>query len=294
MKNIIQYIGIIILIIFSFFYTEKTVTTIKNQDPLMIELQNIKEEYSISPINAEITDDKIIPGMAGCEVNIEDSYYNLKRLGTFNSNLLEYKKTLPTTSLKDNYDKYITSGNKLKNSISLIFKVEGDTNIDKVVNILKSKNIKASFFIDGKYIESNIDKVSELIKDGYEVLNYGYDNKYDKDLLIWNNNLIERLNYNNPKFCYVEKSDINTLNLCSLNKMKTVVPNIIIKQNPLLEVKEQINKGSLISFKVNDITEKELGLVINYIIQKGYNIELLSSHLEESTLNTCKKCDSCD
>ena len=223
-----------------------------------------------------------------------DSYYNLKRLGTFNSNLLEYEKTLPTSSVEDNYDKYITSGNKLKNSVSLIFKVETDTNIDKVISILKSKNIKASFFIDGKYIENNIDKVSELIKDGYEVLNYGYENQYDKDLLIWNNNLIERLNYNNPKFCYVEKSDINTLNLCALNKMKTVMPNIIIKQNPLLEVKEQINKGSLISFKVNDITIKELRLVINYITQKGYNIELLSSHLEESTLNTCKKCDSCD
>lgn len=294
MKNIIQYIGIIVLILFSFFYTEKTVTTIKNQDPLMIELQNVKDDYNISPINAEITDDKIIPGMAGCEVNIEDSYYNLKRLGTFNSNLLEYEKTLPTSSVEDNYDKYITSGNKLKNSVSLIFKVEADTNIDKVISILKSKNIKASFFIDGKYIENNIDKVSELIKDGYEVLNYGYENQYDKDLLIWNNNLIERLNYNNPKFCYVEKSDINTLNLCALNKMKTVMPNIIIKQNPLLEVKEQINKGSLISFKVNDITIKELRLVINYITQKGYNIELLSSHLEESTLNTCKKCDSCD
>ena len=39
MRNIIQYIGLTILIVFSFFYTEKTVTTIKNQDPLMIEIE---------------------------------------------------------------------------------------------------------------------------------------------------------------------------------------------------------------------------------------------------------------
>ena len=294
MKNIIQYIGIIMLILFSFFYTEKAVTTVKNQDPLMIELQTVKEQYDISAVNAVVTDDKIIPGMTGCEVDIEKSYYNLKRLGKFNSNLLEYKKLLPTTSIENNYDKYITSGNKVKNSISLIFKVKEDTKIDNVVSILKNKNVKASFFMDGKYIENNIDLVSSLIKDGYEILNYGYDNSYDKDLLIWNNNLIERLNYDNPKFCYVEKNDINTLNLCSLNKMKTVMPNIIIEKNPLLEVKENIRKGSLISFKINKTTENEFGFVINYIIQKGYNIELLSSHLEETTLNTCKKCNSCD
>ena len=294
MKNIIQYIGILVLILFSFFYTDKAVATIKSKDPLMIELQNRKEEYSVSSVNAEITDEKIIPGMSGCEVALEESYYNLKRLGAFNSNLLEYKKVTPKVSIEQNYDKYITSGNKLKNSVSLIFKVKENTNITNVVNILKNKNIYASFFIDGKYIENNIDYVSELMNSGHEILNYGYNNKYDKDLLIWNNNLIEQLNYNNPKFCYVEETDINTLNLCSLNKMKTVMPNIIIGKSPLLEVKEKVSKGSLISFNVNETTEKELGLVINYILQKGYKIEVLSTHLEESTLSMCKKCNSCD
>lgn len=294
MKNIIQYIGIIMLILFSFFYTEKAVTTVKNQDPLMIELQNVKSQYDISAINAVINDDTIIPGMTGCEVDIEKSYYNLKRLGQFNSNLLEYRKLLPTNSIENNYDKYITSGNNVKNSVSLIFKVKGDSKIDNVISILNNKDVKASFFVDGKYIENNIDKISSIIMDGHEILNYGYDNSYDKDLLIWNNNLIDQLNYNNPKFCYLEEKDNNILDLCSTNKMKTVIPNIIIKNNPLIEIKEKITKGSLISLKINETTEQELGLVINYIKQKGYNIELLSKHLEETLLNTCKKCNSCD
>jgi len=124
MKNIIQYIGLTILIVFSFFYTEKTVTTIKNQDPLMIEIEEKANEYSVSAIDAKVIDTKIIPGMKGCDVDVEESYYNLKRLGEFNSNMLEYTLANPKESLENNYDKYIISGNKLKNTVSLIFKVK--------------------------------------------------------------------------------------------------------------------------------------------------------------------------
>ena len=260
----------------------------------MIQIEESKEEYSVSAIDAVVSDISIIPGMKGCEVDVEKSYYNIKRLGEFNSNLLEYKTSEPKVKLEDNYDKYITSGNKIKNTVSLIFKVKKNTNIDNIIKTLNEKNIKATFFMDGRYIENNISKVESLIKEGHEVLNYGYDNMYDKDLIIWNNNLLERINYNNPKFCYLEKEDINTLNLCANNKMKTVMPNLIIDKSPLLEVKTNIEKGSLIAFNVSDIVEQELNLVINYIIQKGYNIDILSKHLEESTLSTCKKCKTCD
>ncbi|MBE6153330.1 MAG: hypothetical protein E7166_03820 [Firmicutes bacterium] len=294
MKNIIQYIGIAILIVFSFFYTEKTVTTIKNKDPLMIELENKKDEYSVSAIDAKIIDTMIIPGMKGCKVDVEGSYYNLKRLGEFNSNMLKYTSVKPKENLDKNYDKYIISGNKIKNTVSLIFKVKEKTDITTVISILDEKKIKASFFIDGKYLEDNINQVNELIKKGHEVLNYGYDNEYNKDLIVWQNNVIERLNYNNPKFCYVEKEDTNILNLCSNNKMMTILPNLIVSNNPLIDIKTNVSKGSLISFNINDTLINELSLIINYIVQKGYNIDVVSKHLEESTLSVCKKCNTCD
>ena len=294
MKNIIQYIGIAVLIVFSFFYTEKTVTTIKNKDPLMIELENKKDEYSVSAIDAKIIDTMIIPGMKGCKVDVEGSYYNLKRLGEFNSNMLKYTSVKPKENLDKNYDKYIISGNKIKNTVSLIFKVKEKTDITTVISILDEKKIKASFFIDGKYLEDNINQVNELIKKGHEVLNYGYDNEYNKDLIVWQNNVIERLNYNNPKFCYVEKEDTNILNLCSNNKMMTILPNLIVSNNPLIDIKTNVSKGSLISFNINDTLINELSLIINYIVQKGYNIDVVSKHLEESTLSVCKKCNTCD
>lgn len=288
-KNIIKISGLSVLTLFSFFFTEKTVSTVKNQDPLMMEINEIKESYKIDSVNSVITDTNIIPGMIGCEVDVEKSYNNLKRLGAFSSNLLIYKDILPDIMLKDNFDKYIIKGNKEKNTVSLIFKVKTDTKIDEIVNILNYKKVKASFFMDGKFIENNLTDVKSLIKNGHEILNYGYENKYDKDLIVWSNNLIERINYNNPKMCYLEEEDINTLNLCSLNKMHTIIPSIIVKNNPLSEIKSQIEKGSLISFDINSTTENQLNLVINYINQKGYKIDTISNHLKEEKLKNCKK-----
>ena len=288
MKNLIQYIGIIILILFSFFYTEKAVSTIKKQDPLMEEIESLKNEYDINAEDAKILENKIIPGIKGCEVDIDKSYYNLKRFGKFNSGLLTYKISNPKISIENNYDKYIISGNKSKKSVTLIFKVRSGMNINNIINILNNKKIKATFFIEGKFIEENIGLIQDLINNNHEVLNYGYNNGYDKDLLIWNNNLIEMLNYNNPKFCYLEKEDINTINLCSQNKMKTVIPNLIIKNNPLLEVKKSVSYGSLISFDITDSVTNELNLIINYLKNKGYNIDILSHHVEESLNKNCK------
>lgn len=288
-KKSIKVIGLLILTFFSFFYTEKTVTTIKNQDPLMMEINELKDSYKVDVIESNTTTISIIPGMIGCEVDVEKSYVNLKRLGSFSSNLLVYKDIFPELLLKDNYDKYVIKGNKEKNTVSLIFKVKKSDNIDNVLDILEAKNVKASFFIDGNFIENNVEKIKDMIKNGHEVLNYGYDGVYDKDLIAWNNNFIERINYDNPRWCYVEEEDINTLNLCSLNKMHTLIPSIIVKNKPLLEIKNNIEKGSLISFNINDIVENELNLVINYINQKGYTIDILSNHVKEEKLNNCKK-----
>ena len=288
-KNIIKASGLMVLTLFSFFYTEKTISTVKNQDPLMVEINEIKDSYKVDYIEATVEENSFIPGMIGCEVDTQKSYTNLKRLGSFSSNLLIYKDILPNNLLENNYDKYIIKGNKEKNSVSLIFKVNKNSDIDELVDILNYKKVSASFFVDGKYIENNVEQIKSMINDGHEVLNYGYDSKYDIDLIVWNNNLIERINYDNPKFCYLESEDDNILDICSQNEMHTIVPSIIIKNSPLMEVKASIEKGSLIAFEVNDVTKKQINLVINYINQKGYKIDVLSNHLKEEKLNNCKK-----
>ena len=120
MKNIIEKVAIIGLICFSFFYTDKVINIINKKDPLMTQIINKKNNYDVIPVSAILTKDTIIPGVNGREVDINKSYKNMKLGGIFREEALIFKDLYPTSSLKDNKDKYIISGNKIKKNIVLI------------------------------------------------------------------------------------------------------------------------------------------------------------------------------
>ena len=115
----------------------------------MKEIINNKSKFEIKSVNAIIKNNTIIPGKKGKEVDLEKTYTKMKQYGTYNESLTVFKETKPTVSIEDNYDKYITSGNKENKNISFIFKVEKDTNINKLLIILNYHNIQVTFFIDG-------------------------------------------------------------------------------------------------------------------------------------------------
>ena len=119
MKKIIKIFLILCLVCFSFFYTDKVMKLLNKKDPLMITLNNIKEEYEILPVNAIIEEDTIIPGIKGLEVNIEKSYEEMKQGGVFREESLIYNNITPSSSLSNNKDKYIVKGSN-KKEVSLI------------------------------------------------------------------------------------------------------------------------------------------------------------------------------
>jgi len=47
MKNILRILSILLLTCFSFFYTDKVINMINKKDPLMIEINNVKDEYKV-------------------------------------------------------------------------------------------------------------------------------------------------------------------------------------------------------------------------------------------------------
>ena len=103
--KIIKYLGLFLLICFTFFYTEKVVNVINNNDELMIDIKDRAINYEIEAIDAVIDNDTIIPGKYGKVVNIDKSYYNMKSSKVFNDKLLFYDIVKTNISLKDNNDK---------------------------------------------------------------------------------------------------------------------------------------------------------------------------------------------
>ena len=60
MKKIIKLTGLFVLIVFSFFYTDKVVEVIRENDSLMLELKEVEDLYKVEAVDGVISDDTII------------------------------------------------------------------------------------------------------------------------------------------------------------------------------------------------------------------------------------------
>ena len=272
MKNILKSIGLLVLIVFSFFYTDKVMNVVNNQDEIMIKLKNIEDNYKIEAIDATISDDTIVPGINGRVLDVEKTYKYLKQVGIVDESLFKYKVVSPKVSLSNNIDKYITKANPKKDSVAILITLNSKTNLNKVLSVANSKKAKINFFIEYNYLMENIAILNELKE--HEVYSYI---PYSPDTLIISNNIIKNKMYNEPIYCLTSTKDIKVLNICSSSNMYTILPNIV---GGYTEIKSSLENGSIILLS-NDKITNELDISINYIKNKGYNISGLSSHISE-------------
>lgn len=281
LKNITKYLGVIVLVLFSFYYTDKSVDIVKRNDPVMKEIIYNSDNFKIESIDAITIGDTIIPGMNGIEVNIDESYKRMKQVNGYYESMLMFSEVIPDESLLEQYDKFIVSGNPFRSDIALLVKVSNITNLEKIYKIFLDKNTLATFFIDGSVIENNMDLIYEMASDGFQLENYGYNDVYSEDNFRWTNNMIFSLTNLEPKFCYSEYRNYEVLDLCSKNKMYTVNPTLNVTNNPFYTVKNNLKEGNIISLNLTEETVKELPTIISYINQKGYNLVTLNEIVSE-------------
>lgn len=279
MKNIIKAVGLLTLIGFSFFYTDKVIEVIREEDKIMIELQSVQDIYKVEPINASIVSNTIIPGLNGRSINLEQSYKNMKGNGVFNNSLIVYDTIPPDISARLNKDKFIIMGNHNKQMVSFLFVLDSNKYLGKVEDILDEKGVIANYFVGYKYLINNSTKIKEM--ENREFYSYGDNGEYTPDSLLFSNNLISRISNNNAIYCLSSDMNNNVLELCSKNDLYTIVPNIICDSSPYATIKEKLSSGSIILLAMNTETINELGTVIDYVKGKGYKIGGLSSLLTE-------------
>lgn len=277
MKKLFEILGIIALMSFSFFYTEKTLSVVKENDEIMIEIKEKKEQFEKEAIDANIIDDKITPGIHGLEVDLDSSYSKMRRYGKYNESLIVTKEKNPEISIKDNYDKFVIGGNEKLNKVSFTFLATKDSKIDKILNTLKEKEIYATFFIDFYFYEDT--KLKTISSLGHEIGNLSINYNYKDATFAWLNTKIKK--YQDHTYCYSDDDNKETLLLCSISEIYTISPSIITDTKPLYEIKKQLKNGSIISFHINENLEKELPLIINYIKGKGLDIVPLEELLKE-------------
>lgn len=272
MRKIFEYMGITILFVISLIYTNKITKIVKDKDPIMINIKEISNDLKIESVNAIVNDKDIIPGINGCDIDIDKSYENMKKINSYNDKLLKYKDIIPEISLNNIFDKYIINGNEANRNVSLVVYMQ-----DKIDDINNIANIKLNLFLDTKLLQNGSIGISQNKK----VYNGGSNLNYDDVNIEWMNDVISS-NYNVSKYCLNLKKDDNNLLVCSRNKMHTISPKLIVNKNNVYQIKTLIKNGSIIYFDENNIDK--INEISDYLLRKGYNIVYLDELLSE------KKC----
>ncbi len=254
MKKIFEMIGFTFLLLFTLTYSDQISLFIKENDQIVKEIRNVSDEYYEEPIDAFISDNTIIPGISGFKIDVWESYNNMSKIGVFNENLIELDNIKPNISIIDNYDKYIISGNESINQIYLVFSKEDETLIKQTMNILNSKHARGNFLMNNNFISLNSELIDTLVSHGHNILIK--DNfKNSQELLYKQKN----------NFCYLNNFNDDILKECSHNKIYTIVSNINVKNNYLINLKNNLNNGLIIEFELSNQLTKELPSMIEYM-----------------------------
>lgn len=277
LKKILKVSAVLLLVGFSFFYTEKVTMIARNSDPIMRAIKKEENNKKASNVNPVINNDEYIMGINGCEIDVDKSYSKMRSVGEFKEELIVMKET---SNDKDLTNKYVIGGNNKEKNVSLIFIVNKDID-SSLTDYINQKNIKVNYFIDGKYLEENMITV-KFLSENNNIYYLGVNEEYSDEYMLYHNNLIGMNGTNESKYCFTNDKNSDTLKLCNDYNMTTIKSDVI-KDNVYKTIKDKLNNGVI--FAVDSDNIDEIKVSINYILSKGYNIVSLEDLLSEK--NSC-------
>lgn len=277
LKKTCKLIGILLLLVFSFVYTEKVFTTAKDNNSVMKEVIKYKNSYDIKPKEPIIKKDELILGYSGLIVDKEATYKNMD--DKFDKDKIVYKDKFPNTTITKNYNYYIKQGNVTSKSVAIIFKVKNENNLNSFLDNINKLDIKINFFIDASWLSDNIEKAFEMTNMGYDIYNLGYDGKYDKKSINKSNNLIESITLKDSKYCLNEDKNDYEKEVCKKKKMLTILPTMV---NPsILELRQNLVKGAIISYDLDTFDNSKINIILKTITSRGYTVKSLNDVINE-------------
>ena len=277
LKKILKVSAVLLLVGFSFFYTEKVTMIARNSDPIMRAIKKEESNKKVSNVNPVINNDEYIMGINGCEIDVDKSYSKMRSVGEFKEELIVMKEISNDKDLTNNY---VIGGNNKEKNVSLIFIVNKDID-SSLTDYINQKNIKVNYFIDGKYLEENMITV-KFLSENNNIYYLGVNEEYSDEYMLYHNNLIGMNGTNESKYCFTNDKNSDILKLCNDYNMTTIKSDVI-KDNVYKTIKDKLYNGVIFAFDSNNVDEIKVS--INYILSKGYNIVSLEDLLSEK--NSC-------
>lgn len=272
----------------------------KQNDSLLQEIENKRSEYDKEPENAYIDEVwKKTPGRNGLEVNIEQSYEKMEENGEFDPSLLVYDQISPAVTLNDLPASPIYRGHPEKQMVALLINVSwGAEHIPDILNILKENNVKATFFVEGKWARENAEFVKMIDEQGYLVGNHGYNHPdmariSEQEIvrqITQTNEILEAIIDKKPLWFAPPSGSYNDQVVRAAHQlnMQTILWTVdtIDWKNPAVSVminrvNDQVHPGATILMHPTPSIVEGLSPLIKTVKDKGYKLGTIDKLLSE-------------
>lgn len=272
----------------------------KDGDLLYEEIKQKGEQFNEQPEDAYI--DRVwkkTPGRNGIRVNVKASYEKMKKSGTFNDTDLVFEEISPDVSLSDLKATPIYRGHPKKKMVALLINVSwGTEHLPKILHILKKQNIKATFFLEGKWAKENVDFVKMIDEEGHTIGNHAYN--HPDMAKLSNHEIKDQIEQTNEIIKAIIEKDISwfappsgsfseeVVKMADNLQMETILwtvdtidwkkPSVSVMLN---RVTKNIHPGATILMHPTPVIANGLNELITQIKEKGYRIGSIDQLLSE-------------
>ncbi|MEH7460900.1 polysaccharide deacetylase family protein [Bacillus thuringiensis] len=274
------------------------------KDRLYEEIEEKAKGYAIPAQNAFI--DKVwkaTPGYNGREVDIRASYNNMKKQGSFDEKQLVYREVSPKVHLADLSPAPIYRGNPSKKMIALTINVAwGNEYLSRMLEVLQKHNVKATFFLEGRWVKENL-RFAKMIADAdQEVGNHSYTHPDMKTLslsaiqeqLEKTNQVIEaatnqRVRWFAPPSGSFRDDVVHTAARLQMGTIMWTVDTIDWKHPEphvlLQRVLSKVHPGAIILMHPTSSSAESLDTLISNLKEKGYTVGNVSALVDEKRMD---------
>ena len=272
----------------------------KVENVLYKEIEEKSELYNEDPQDAYI--DKVwkkTPGRNGLKINLEKSYEQMKEKGEFKESLLVYDQISPNISLEELPPSPIFRGHPEKNMVAFLINVSwGSEYIPDILEVLKENNVKATFFIEGKWAKENAEYVKMIAEQDHIIGNHAYNhpdmarlsNQAILDQINKTNDVIKAITGKRPKWFAPPSGSFSehVVDTADNLEMETIMWTVdtIDWKNPdvsvmINRVMDKLHPGATILMHPTSSVSKGLPQLIEEIEAKDYKIGTIEKLLSE-------------
>lgn len=150
--------------------------TLSREEILLRQIRQAAIQRRVEPVDAVVDRVwKAIPGYNGQEVDIEQTYEKAKGLPKDTPIPYVYKEITPKVMLDDLGPQPIYRGNPNKPMVALMINVAwGNEFLVPMLDTLDEMGTKATFFLDGSWLNKNEQLALEIKKRGHQIENHAY------------------------------------------------------------------------------------------------------------------------